>query len=145
MYPIIDLNYFEKDINAYLRGLEQTVINAAAKVSVVADRFDGLTGVWVGDKKISAIGIFRDIPLMPFRRPKYNLMTRVITGIKLRRWVTMHGLSLNVCPDMRYFDKIVPCGTCSSLSQVFYSYVIILTFYHTFFLLFPQLLGRHHK
>lgn len=56
LYPIIDLSFFEKDINAYLRGLEQVVINTAAEFEVLADRVDGLTGVWVGDKKISAIG-----------------------------------------------------------------------------------------
>ena len=56
LYPIIDLSFFEKDINSYLRGLEQVVINTAAEFEVFADRVDGLTGVWVGDKKISAIG-----------------------------------------------------------------------------------------
>ena len=86
MYPIMDLNFFEKDINLYLRGLEQTVINVARNYEIESGRVEGLTGVWVGDSKISAV------------------------GIKLRRWITMHGLSLNVNPDMRYFDKIVPCG-----------------------------------
>jgi lipoyl(octanoyl) transferase len=56
LYPILDLSFFEKDINAYLRGLEQVVINTAAEFEILADRVDGLTGVWVGDKKISAIG-----------------------------------------------------------------------------------------
>ena len=86
MYPIIDLNYFERDINLYLRSLEETVIKTAEDFGITAQRQEGLTGVWVGDSKISAI------------------------GIKLRRWVTMHGLSLNVDPDLRYFDNIVPCG-----------------------------------
>ena len=86
MYPIMDLNYFERDINLYLRGLEDIVIHTVKDFGVNACRQEGLTGVWVGDKKISAI------------------------GIKLRRWVTMHGLSLNVNPDIRYFDNIIPCG-----------------------------------
>ena len=86
LYPIIDLNYFHKDINLYLRRLEETVINTAKDMDITAGRQEGLTGVWVGDSKISAI------------------------GIKLRRWVTMHGLSLNINPDIRYFDNIVPCG-----------------------------------
>ena len=86
LYPVIDLNYFQKDINLYLRRLEETVINTARDFSITAGRVEGLTGVWVGDSKISAI------------------------GIKLRRWVTMHGLSLNINPDIRYFDNIVPCG-----------------------------------
>jgi lipoyl(octanoyl) transferase len=53
----LDLNYFEKDINNYLRGLEQVVINTAQQFGIEAERVDGLTGVWVGDQKISAIGI----------------------------------------------------------------------------------------
>jgi len=58
LYPIIDLNYFEKDINNYLRRLEQVVINTAAHFGIEAERVSGLTGVWVGDQKISAIGKF---------------------------------------------------------------------------------------
>jgi lipoyl(octanoyl) transferase len=86
LYPIMDLSNFGKDINCYLRKLEDVVINTAKHYGVSAGRVDGLTGVWVGDSKIAAI------------------------GIKLRRWVTMHGLSLNVQPDMRYFENIIPCG-----------------------------------
>jgi len=87
IYPILDLSYFDKDINKYLRGLEQVVIDSLAEIGVPsAGRIEGLTGVWVGDEKLAAI------------------------GIKLRRWVTMHGVSVNVCPDMRYFGNIVPCG-----------------------------------
>lgn len=87
VYPILDLSYFEKDIDKYLRGIEQVVINSLEAVGIPgAGRIDGLTGVWVGDQKVAAI------------------------GIKLRRWVTMHGVSVNICPDMRYFNNIVPCG-----------------------------------
>jgi len=86
MYPIIDLNCFEKDINVYLRGLEEITIQTLASYNIHGTRREGLTGVWVNDEKLCAI------------------------GIKLRRWVTMHGIALNVNPDMRFFDKIVPCG-----------------------------------
>jgi len=87
VYPILDLNYFDKDIDRYLRGIEETVIKSLECVGIQgAGRITGLTGVWVGDQKVAAI------------------------GIKLRRWVTMHGVSVNVCPDMRYFNNIVPCG-----------------------------------
>ena len=87
VYPILDLNYFEKDIDKYLRGLETVVIKSLEHVGIPsAGRIEGLTGVWVGDQKLAAI------------------------GIKLRRWVTMHGVSVNVCPDMRYFANIIPCG-----------------------------------
>ena len=93
VYPILDLNYFEKDINLYLRNLEQVTINSLHSIGIEgATRVDGHTGVWVSgknwvaNKKVAAL------------------------GIKLRRWVTMHGMSINVCPDMRYFQNIVPCG-----------------------------------
>ena len=85
-YPILDLNYFSKDIHLYLRNLESTIIDTLAEFGIQGARIDGLTGVWVGDHKVAAI------------------------GVKLRRWVTLHGLSLNVAPDMTYFRNIVPCG-----------------------------------
>ncbi len=86
MYPIIDLNKFQKDINIYLRGLEDITIQTLFDYNIPGKRRDGLTGVWVNNQKLCAI------------------------GIKLRRWVTMHGIALNVNPDMRYFDNIIPCG-----------------------------------
>jgi len=87
VYPILDLTFFDRDIDKYLRSLEQIVIESLEQAGVSSPgRIHGLTGVWVGDQKLAAI------------------------GIKLRRWVTMHGVSVNVCPDMRYFANIVPCG-----------------------------------
>lgn len=85
-YPILDLNYFNKDINWYLRSLEQVIIDSCATHGIATNRIQGLTGVWAGDAKIAAM------------------------GIKLRRWTTLHGFSVNVCSDMRYFDQIVACG-----------------------------------
>ena len=77
-YPILDLNYLDKDINLYLRSLEQVVIDTCADYNIVAGRVDGQTGVWINNEvKISAI------------------------GIKLRRWVTMHGISINVNPNLK--------------------------------------------
>lgn len=86
LYPIMDLNYFEKDIHLYLRKLEEIIISTLQCVAISANPVSGLTGVWVGNDKIAAI------------------------GIKLKRWVSMHGLSLNYNPDMRYFQNIIPCG-----------------------------------
>lgn len=86
LYPILDLNYFEKDINLYLRRLEEIVIRTCADHSVTACRVDGLTGVWAGEKADSKIAAI---------------------GIKLRRWVTMHGVSINVNPDLRYVRYIL--------------------------------------
>eukprot|EP01041_Mallomonas_annulata_P002659 gene2659-5219_t len=86
LYPILDLNYFEKDIHLYLRGLEEVLIDTLKHFDITGTRIPGLTGVWVGNTKIAAM------------------------GVKLRRWVTLHGFSLNVHPDMRYFTNIIPCG-----------------------------------
>lgn len=88
LYPILDLHYWNRDINWYLRALEDVAIGALDCYRIHGERRgeEGHTGVWVGDSKVAAL------------------------GIKISRWVTMHGMSLNVCPDMRYFDNIVPCG-----------------------------------
>jgi lipoyl(octanoyl) transferase len=85
-YPILDLNYFRKDLHVYLRNLEESIIKTFDKCGIQAYTVSGRTGVWHNEEKLAAI------------------------GIKVSRWVTLHGLSINVDPDMRYFDNIVPCG-----------------------------------
>lgn len=90
-YPILDLDQFFTDIHKYMRFLEEAVILTLAEFKIEATRVDGLTGVWIGagtpnERKICAM------------------------GVKSSRWVTMHGLALNVNPDMSYFNNIVPCG-----------------------------------
>lgn len=85
-YPILDMSRHFTDIHKYLRYLEEVVIRTCADYAVKAVRIDGLTGVWVDNKKICAM------------------------GIKCSRWVTMHGFALNVNADLSYFDHIVPCG-----------------------------------
>lgn len=85
-YPIINLAYYQKDLHWYLRQLEAVVIQVLGLYGLVGDRIPGLTGVWVGDRKVAAI------------------------GIKVSRWITMHGFALNVCPDLSGFNEIVPCG-----------------------------------
>ncbi len=85
-YPILDLTEHRRDIHWYLRQLEESLIRTLADFGIRAGRQDGLTGVWIGDEKVAAI------------------------GVKVSRWVTMHGFALNVTTDLRYFDYIVPCG-----------------------------------
>jgi len=85
-YPILNLRRYRQDLHWYLRQLEEVLIRALAPFGLRGERIDGLTGVWVDGRKVGAI------------------------GIKVSRWVTMHGFSLNVCPDMRGFGAIVPCG-----------------------------------
>ena len=90
-YPILDLDNFFTDIHKYLRFLEEAVILTLADYGLKAGRSDGETGVWLG------VGT-------PFAR-KICAM-----GIRASRWVTMHGLALNVNTDLGYFDHIIPCG-----------------------------------
>uniref|UniRef100_B8HK27 Octanoyltransferase n=1 Tax=Cyanothece sp. (strain PCC 7425 / ATCC 29141) TaxID=395961 RepID=B8HK27_CYAP4 len=85
-YPIFDLRYFQQDLHWYLRQLEEVVIRVLAAYGLVGERLVGLTGVWLKGHKVAAI------------------------GIKVSRWITMHGLALNVCPDLSGFELIVPCG-----------------------------------
>ena len=91
MYPILDLEQFFTDIHQYLRYLEETVIRTLAEFQITAARYEGLTGVWID----------ADTP----RARKICAM-----GVKCSRWITMHGIALNVSPDLGYFGNIVPCG-----------------------------------
>ncbi|KAL8160225.1 hypothetical protein V2J09_001762 [Rumex salicifolius] len=86
MYPIINLRNHKMDLHWYLRSLEEVVIRTLLKLSIKASRLEGLTGVWVGDEKLAAI------------------------GIRVSQWITYHGLALNVSTDLSPFERIVPCG-----------------------------------
>lgn len=86
-YPILDLKPHRKDLHAYVRDLEEGLIRAVAELGIPAGRKPGLTGVWVGEKKLAAIGV------------------RVSSG-----WITSHGFALNVATELGFFDSIVPCG-----------------------------------
>lgn len=85
-YPILDLNELDLKMHGYLRFLEQVVIEVLRRFGIDAGRDECATGVWVADAKICAM------------------------GIRVSRWVSMHGFALNVDPDMACFDLIVPCG-----------------------------------
>lgn len=85
-YPILNLTFYQKDLHWYLRQLEEVLIRVLASYNLQGERIAGLTGVWVEGRKVAAI------------------------GIKVSRWITMHGFALNVCPDLRGFQQIVPCG-----------------------------------
>lgn len=85
-YPILNLNDYCKDLHWYLRQLEEVIIRVVGVFGLEGTRIPGLTGVWVEGRKVAAI------------------------GIKVSRWITMHGFALNVCPDLEGFDRIVPCG-----------------------------------
>ncbi len=85
-YPILNLRHYQPDLHWYLRQLEEVIIVLLKVYALKGERIAGLTGVWLEGRKVGAI------------------------GIKVRRWITMHGFSLNVCPDLRGFERIVPCG-----------------------------------
>lgn len=85
-YPILDLDRHFTDIHKYLRFLEEVVIRVCAEYGIQAGRINDLTGVWVNNQKICAM------------------------GIRCSRWVTMHGFAFNVNTDLNYFDYIIPCG-----------------------------------
>jgi lipoyl(octanoyl) transferase len=85
-YPIIDLRRCGQDLHRYLRWLEQLLIDLLVQYDIAAARREGLTGVWIENRKIASI------------------------GVGVRHWITMHGFALNVCGDLTPFDKIIPCG-----------------------------------
>ncbi|NDJ22869.1 lipoyl(octanoyl) transferase LipB [Nostoc sp. B(2019)] len=85
-YPILNLQRYRKDLHWYLRQLEEVLIRVLAIYGLQGERIPAFTGVWLQGRKVAAI------------------------GIKVSRWITMHGFALNVCPDMKGFEQIVPCG-----------------------------------
>ena len=85
-YPILDLNQYKRSITWYMRELEQLIIDVLKEYDINAERKKGLTGVWVKGKKIAAL------------------------GVRISKWVTMHGFSLNINPDLKYYQGIIPCG-----------------------------------
>ena len=97
-YPILDLRPDRCDVHAYVRDLEEVIIRVARDFGVEAGRIEELSGVWVGDRKLAAI------------------------GVRISRWITSHGFALNVDTDLSYFDLIVPCGitdkSVTSLAQL---------------------------
>ena len=85
-YPILDLRNYKKSVSWYMRTLEELTIRVLKEFDIKGRRIKGLTGVWVKNKKIAA------------------------QGVRISRWVTMHGFSINVCPQLSYYDGIIPCG-----------------------------------
>ena len=92
-YPLLDLDNFRPDIHWYLRALEEAVIQTLASYGLRAGRIAGLTGVWLDWEEGAA-----------------NPRKICALGVRCSRWVTLHGLALNVNTDLRYFGYIVPCG-----------------------------------
>jgi lipoyl(octanoyl) transferase len=85
-YPIIDLKPDRRDVRKYVWSLEETMIRTCADFGLDASRIEGLNGTWIGDRKVGAV------------------------GVRISRWVTMHGLAINANTDLSHFELIVPCG-----------------------------------
>lgn len=85
-YPIIDLRERGRDVHRYVHDLEEVIIRTLSSFSIVAGRDDSHAGVWAKDEEIAAI------------------------GLSIKRWVTMHGIALNVNPNLSHFSLINPCG-----------------------------------
>ena len=85
-YPIINLGNYDKDIHRNLRNLEEVLIRLLEEYGLEAGRKEGYTGVWIGEKKVASL------------------------GIKVSKWISYHGFSLNVNPSLRHFSLIKPCG-----------------------------------
>lgn len=85
-YPIVDLTLVERDLHRYLRLLEEVIIQTLMLHQIKAQRCEGMTGVWIGDRKIASL------------------------GVGVRKWISFHGLALNVCGDLAPFESITPCG-----------------------------------
>src|SRR6204780_1796204 len=97
-YPIMDLREWKGDVGAFVRGIEQVLIDTLAEFGIAARRITGMTGVWTGtpgsEAKIAAI------------------------GVHLSRWVSTHGWALNVSTDLSYFQYIVPCGLTKPVTSM---------------------------
>jgi len=93
-YPIFDLREWKRDVGAYVRALEQALIDALAGFGIEAGRLKGATGVWTAEGKMAAI------------------------GVHISRWVTSHGFALNVETDLSYFRYIVPCGLTKPVTSM---------------------------
>jgi lipoyl(octanoyl) transferase len=85
-YPILEIDERRRDLHRYVRDIEESLVRALARFGVTAGRVPSLTGVWVGEEKVAAI------------------------GVRVSRWITSHGFALNVTTDLEYFRLIVPCG-----------------------------------
>ncbi|PWU04250.1 MAG: octanoyltransferase [Terriglobia bacterium] len=93
-YPILDLREWSRDVGAYVRAIEQVIIDTLADFGIKGGRVPKLTGVWVSEQKIAAI------------------------GVHISRWVTSHGFALNVTTDLSYFQYIVPCGLTKPVTSM---------------------------
>ena len=85
-YPILDLNRYKRSVSWFMRSLEEVIIQTLTEFNITTERKQGLTGVWADDEKVAAL------------------------GVRISRWVTMHGFALNIHTDLTHYAGIIPCG-----------------------------------
>ena len=93
-YPIFDLRDWKRDVVAYIRGIEEVLIQTLAGFGIAAGRHLGASGAWVGDAKVAAV------------------------GVHISRWVATHGFALNLNTDLNYFQYIIPCGLTQPVTSM---------------------------
>lgn len=98
-YAMMDLNHRSRDVRKYVQALEDWVILTLAEFGVTGERRSGRVGVWV---------VRPDKPALPDGSPAEDKIAAI--GVRIRKWVTFHGISINVEPDLSHYDGIVPCG-----------------------------------
>lgn len=99
-YPIFDLEFFFTDVHKYVRYIEEGVIRTLEAFNILGKRVEGYTGVWLNATN---------------KRPERKICA---IGIHLSRWISMHGFAFNVNTDLRFFDKIIPCGISNETREV---------------------------
>jgi lipoyl(octanoyl) transferase len=105
-YPIVDLRDWKRDVGAYVRAVEQTIIDALGDFGIEAERIPKLTGVWTRDGAGLHAGAGGDMAKI------------AAIGVHLSRWVSTHGWALNVTTDLRYFQYIIPCGLTKPVTSM---------------------------
>jgi lipoyl(octanoyl) transferase len=124
-YPIIDLNNHYNDVHRYLRDLEEMIIRTLEEYSVHGSREKEFTGVWVKDEKIAAI------------------------GVKISKWITMHGFAFNINTDISFYDRIIPCGIfhkgVTSLHHVLGKRIEVAEVYEKLIIHFVEIFGFEVK
>ena len=103
VYPILDLNRFGLRIDSYMRMLEQIVMDVLSQFGIAGERDPKATGVWVKSHDKA-----QGLPSLGFENGAHSKICAM--GVRVSRWVTMHGLALNVCTNLEHFNLIVPCG-----------------------------------
>merc|ERR1711988_269385 len=122
MYPILNLTYHENDVKVYIETLEEVIIRVLKRYDIIGVRQEKFTGVWVDISHRKDLILNKNIQMSPSNiegipddenniDQSEPLMAKVAAvGVSTSKWITMHGIAINVDPDLKCFDEIIPCG-----------------------------------